>query len=75
MLKAGIIARGKNDNIYFVNPLIIWNGDRARFVTEYVKKSKKKKPISDPNQLTLDFQEESPKVNDPSDGGDGFAWK
>ena len=75
LLKAGIIARGKNDNIYFVNPLIIWNGDRARFVTEYVNKSKKKKPISDPNQLTLDFQEESPKVNDPSDGGDGFAWK
>lgn len=57
LLKAGIIARGKNDNIYFINPLIIWNGDRARFVTEYVKKSRKKKQEDDPNQLSLDFKD------------------
>lgn len=55
LLMAGIIARAKNDNFYFINPLIIWNGDRARFVTEYVKKSKKKKQLEDKNQLTIDF--------------------
>ena len=55
LVNGGIIARGKNDNVYFINPLIIWNGDRARFVTEYVKKSKKKKQLEDKNQLTIDF--------------------
>lgn len=56
LVNGGIIARGKNDNVYFINPLIIWNGDRARFVTEYVKKSKKKKKqLEDKNQLTIDF--------------------
>lgn len=57
LVQAGIIARGDTDYLYFVNPLIIWNGDRARFVTEYVKKSRKKK-LEDPNQLTLDFKDE-----------------
>lgn len=43
LLKAGIIARGKNDNFYFINPLIVWNGDRVTFVNQYVKKQTKKK--------------------------------
>lgn len=56
LLKAGIIARGKTDNLYFINPLIAWNGDRVRFVNEYVKKQKKaKKQLDDPNQLQLPF--------------------
>lgn len=62
LVKAGIIARGSSDNLYFINPLIAFNGDRARFVHEYVKKPKKtKKVIEDPNQLRLDFD------------GDGFT--
>lgn len=56
LLKAGIIARGKTDNLYFINPLIVFNGDRARFVHEYVKKPRKqKKQLDDPNQLQLPF--------------------
>ncbi len=58
LVKAGIIARGKSDYLYFVNPLIVWNGDRARFVNEYVKKTKKKKILDNPNQLQLDFHDE-----------------
>lgn len=68
LLNAGIIARGKNDNVYFINPLIIWNGDRARFVTEYVKKSKKKKQLEDKNQLTIDFPDGDTIFNKNGDG-------
>ena len=68
LLKAGIIARGSSDNIYFINPLIIFNGDRARFVTEYVKKSRKKKPGDDPNQLKLDFHEDADAEELPFSG-------
>lgn len=69
LLNAGIIARGKNDNVYFINPLIIWNGDRARFVTEYVKKSKKKKKqLEDKNQLTIDFPDGDTIFNKNGDG-------
>ena len=68
LLMAGIIARAKNDNFYFINPLIIWNGDRARFVTEYVKKSKKKKQLEDKNQLTIDFPDGDTIFNKNGDG-------
>lgn len=39
LLRGGIIARGKEDWQYFINPLIMWNGDRVTFVNDYVKKS------------------------------------
>lgn len=58
LVSGGIIARGKSDYLYFINPLIVWNGDRARFVNEYVKKTKKKKILDNPNQLQLDFHDE-----------------
>lgn len=58
LIEAGIIARGDTEYLYFINPLIAWNGDRARFVNEYVKKQKKaKKQLDDPNQLQLPFPE------------------
>ena len=69
LLDGGIIARGRNENFYFINPLIIWNGNRARFVTEYVKKSRKKKPADDPNQLKLDFHEDADAEELPFPGG------
>lgn len=39
LLKADIIARGKNENLYFINPMIIFNGNRINFIKQYVKKS------------------------------------
>ena len=69
LVSAGIIARGRNDNFYFINPLIIWNGDRVRFVNEYVKKSRKKNHDDDPNQLSLDFQEDADVKELPFPGG------
>lgn len=60
LVLGGIIARGRNDNLYFVNPLIVWNGDRVRFVNEYVKKARKKKRVEeDPRQMKLDFHEDA----------------
>lgn len=47
-----IIARGKNDFHYFINPMVIFNGNRISFVKTYVKK-RKTKPKTDPNQTNL----------------------
>lgn len=33
-----IIARGPHDIIYFINPMIVFNGDRVTFAKSYVKK-------------------------------------
>lgn len=38
LIEAQIIARGWADNIYFINPLVFFNGNRVVFATEYVKK-------------------------------------
>lgn len=56
LLNGGIIARGWSDSIFFLNPLIVWNGSRVTFVTQYEKKSKPKQ-IEDKNQLTMQFDE------------------
>ena len=46
-----IIARGRAENLYFINPMIVFNGNRISFTKTYVKKSKSKK--IDPNQTSL----------------------
>jgi hypothetical protein len=51
LLEAGIIARGLQAGEYFINPLICFNGNRARFAREYVKK--KKTATADLNQLPI----------------------
>lgn len=37
LLSSRILARSKSDWKYFINPLIMWNGDRVTFVKSYVK--------------------------------------
>lgn len=51
LLKSEIIARGRNDVIYFINPMVAFNGDRITFAKTYVKKQKRKD--IDPNQIDL----------------------
>ena len=46
-----IIARGPSDTLYFVNPMVAFNGDRVTFAKTYVRKKKPKKV--DPNQTNL----------------------
>lgn len=47
-----IIARGKTDFLYFINPMVAFNGNRITFAKTYVKKQKTSK-LADPNQLDL----------------------
>ncbi len=54
LLNAEIIARGNRDYKYFINPMVVFNGNRISFVDTYVKK-KKKPEVENPDQLKLDF--------------------
>ena len=54
LLNNGVIARGRNEYQYFINPMVVFNGNRITFAKTYVKK-KKSKEIEDKNQLKLDL--------------------
>ncbi|GIM55523.1 replication/maintenance protein RepL [Capnocytophaga cynodegmi] len=54
LLENEIIARGRVDNLYFINPMVVFNGNRISFVDTYVKKKKKPEP-ENPDQLKLEF--------------------
>ncbi len=68
LLKSKIIARGPNENFYFINPMIVFNGDRVTFAKTYVKKQKGKSMI-------VVFQLEPPHQS-PSDqpGSSSQCW-
>lgn len=51
LLNAEIIARGRNESQYFINPMVAFNGDRITFAKTYVKKRKSK--LIDPAQTNL----------------------
>ena len=51
LLENEIIARGKTDFLYFINPMVAFNGNRITFAKTYVKKQKKAQ--IDPNQQSL----------------------
>lgn len=49
LIGCGIIARSKYEYLYFINPLVVFNGNRVTFARTYVKKKKEK----DSSQLPL----------------------
>lgn len=51
LLENEIIARGKTDFLYFINPMVAFNGNRITFAKTYVKKQKKIQ--IDPSQQSL----------------------
>ena len=51
LIEAGIIARTKYNFKYFINPLVIFNGDRVTFAKTYIKKVKKIE--INPNQMDI----------------------
>lgn len=57
LVVAGIIARGNRQNKYFINPLVVFNGNRVTFARTYVRK--KKKPIEDKDQMSIAWEEGS----------------
>lgn len=59
LVAAEIIARGPADNLWFINPLVVFNGDRASYTREIIKKKKTHpKKEEDKNQLQLGFEEQ-----------------
>ena len=40
LAEKGLIAKGPNPYQWFINPTVIFNGDRARFITEFQKRKK-----------------------------------
>jgi len=63
LLENEIIARGRAENLYFINPLITFNGNRITFAKTYVKKQKVKVPQNQ-SSLNFDNPEEPYKVPD-----------
>lgn len=57
LIDCGIIARSNKHYVYFINPLVVFNGNRITFAKTYVRK---KKGI-DENQLEL-FDKELPRI-------------
>lgn len=49
-----IIARGKTDFLYYINPMVAFNGSRITFAKTYVKKKKEVDRLAEnPNQRNL----------------------
>ena len=57
LLENEIIARGRADNLYFINPMIAFNGNRVTFAKTYIRK--KKKIIEDKEQMSIAWEEGS----------------
>lgn len=45
LLKAGFIAYSDVPNKFWINPHLFFNGDRVKFITEYVKESSREMPV------------------------------
>lgn len=52
-----LIAKTPNSNIWWINPAMIFNGDRARFITEIRRKKSDAKRLEKAGQQTLSFDE------------------
>ena len=52
LVEQGMIARSTNPYKYFMNPMVVFNGDRVTFADTYVKK-RKRLPEADNNQLSI----------------------
>jgi hypothetical protein len=57
LTEQGIIARSTNPYKYYINPLVVFNGDRITFADSYIKKRKKPVKTEDTNQLSIWPQE------------------
>jgi uncharacterized protein YcaQ len=60
LIECGIVARSNRHYKYFVNPLVVFNGDRVTFAKTYIKKQKEK---GNKSQLNL-FLEPTTDSND-----------
>jgi hypothetical protein len=56
LIECGIIARSDSHFKYFINPLVVFNGDRVTFAKTYIKKKK------EANKSQLDLFQEAQEV-------------
>ena len=54
LIENGIIARGRYESEYYINPLVLFNGSRVTFAKTYIKK---KKDFEIKNQTSLFLNE------------------
>jgi len=54
LCEAGILARTKRSTKYFINPLVVFNGNRVTFAKTYVRK--RKKVIEDKSQMSISWK-------------------
>jgi len=45
LISNGIIARSHQHYLYFINPLVLFNGDRVTFAKTYIKKKTRENPM------------------------------
>jgi hypothetical protein len=53
LLAKNFIARSSNPNMFYLNPAMIWNGDRFKFVQEYQRESTTKKQLKSAQETPL----------------------
>lgn len=46
LIEKQFVAAAERQNMFFLNPCMVWNGDRFRFITEYTRSSSKLLPSS-----------------------------
>ena len=61
LIEKRIIAKTNENNWYFINPAIVFNGDRARFVSEIIKK---KEAIEEQMESAISNDSGNRKVDD-----------
>lgn len=59
---AGFIAEAEGPGLYFINPAMIFNGDRIRFVQEWVKSNPDVRPSELPRINQYKPEERNPKL-------------
>ncbi|EKN3880253.1 TPA: hypothetical protein ACPZRZ_003941 [Yersinia enterocolitica] len=72
LIEKRIIAKTNEKNWYFINPAIVFNGDRARFVSEIVKKKEvmeeQHESITSTDQSNKNIKEEDRSIESVIDG-------
>lgn len=59
LIENGIIARSESHIKYYINPLVIFNGDRVSFAKTYIKKKKQEHNSNEIQEIELET-----KIND-----------
>lgn len=66
LIEKRIIAKTNEKNWYFINPAIVFNGDRARFVSEIIKKKEvmeeQPESIASPDRRNKNIKEEDRSI-------------